>query len=380
MMSLFGPSTPWLLSLGLCLLLHAACRAQPASEAGAIQQRAFGTMPDGRVIDAFTLTNANGVEVEIITYGGNIRVLRVPDRRGQLGDVVLGFDALDGYLEQYSRFGATIGRYGNRIADGRFTLDGTTYQLAVNNGDNHLHGGVRGFDKRVWDAEVAAEDGRQKLRLHYLSPDGEWGYPGNLDVTVDYTLTDEDELVIDYRATTDRATPVNLTNHAWFDLSAGSSDNTLGHVVQIHATRYTALDDEQIPTGDIAPVAGTPLDFTTAKPIGRDLEAACGYDHNYVLDRDAAGTLFQAAEARDPATGRTLAVYTTEPGLQFYTGNGLDGSITGKGGRVYEKYEGFCLEAQHFPDAPNHSGFPSTILRPGETYRQTTIYAFGTDE
>lgn len=374
MMSLVRPSTSRALLAGLCVLLLAGCSAQPLQNAGA-----FGTMPDGQSVDVFTLTNANGAEVEVINYGGNIRALRVPDRDGQLGDVVLGFDALDGYVEQYSRFGALIGRYGNRISDGRFTVDGTTYQLAINDGDNHLHGGLRGYDKRYWDAEVVEEDGQQKLRLHYVSPDGEWGYPGNLDVTVDYSLTDEDEVIIDYRATTDRATPVNLTNHAWFDLSAGRSDNTLGQVLRLHAARYTPVDDEQIPTGEIAPVAGTPLDFTGAKPIGQDIDAAGGYDHNFVLDRDEAKALTLAAEAHDPVTGRTLDVYTTEPGLQFYSGNGLDGSITGKGGRVYEKHEGFCLEAQHYPDSPNHPDFPSTILRPGETYRQTTVYDFGVE-
>lgn len=375
------------LSLGAALLLVLVLGCQPeqadapaaATDDTAIEQAPFGTMPDGQPIDRYTLRNANGMVVDVITYGANIQSIQAPDRDGQLGDVILGFEELDPYVNVYSRFGAIVGRYANRIADGRFTLDGTTYELARNNGDNHLHGGVRGFDKRVWTAEVVAEADQPTLRLTYLSPDGEEGYPGNLTVQVDYTLTDDNEIVMDYTATTDKATPVNLTNHSFFNLSAGAAPTVLNHVVTLHADRYTPVDDEQIPTGEIAPVAGTPLDLTQPEPVGEDLGAAGGYDHNFVLNKDEAGALTLAARVEEPVSGRTLEVLTTEPGLQFYTGNALDGSVTGKDGRVYVQYAGLCLEAQHYPDSPNHPNFPSTILRPDETYRQTTIYRFGTE-
>jgi aldose 1-epimerase len=365
------------------ILAFGAHDQQPAGAAKRGVTRApFGTTRDRKAIEIYTLTNAHGVEMRVITYGSIITSLKVPDRAGHVGDIVLGFDTIDGYLKDPPYFGALIGRYGNRIAKGQFTLDGKTYKLATNNGPNHLHGGVKGFDKVVWNAVPGDDANGVSLTLSRTSPDGEEGYPGNLQATVRYTLTDKNQLAIDYRATTDRATPVNLTQHSYFNL-ADTADDILGHELTIHGSRYTPVDGTLIPTGELAAVEGTPFDFRKATAIGAriavdnvQLKNGGGYDHNWVLDRSGSA-LQLAARLVDPKSGRTLEVATTEPGLQFYSGNFLDGTITGKGGRVYRRRTGLCLETQHFPDSPNHPNFPSTILRPGQTYSSQTVFTFG---
>jgi aldose 1-epimerase len=343
----------------------------------------FGRTPDGEAVESFTLTNAHGIELRAISYGGIIVSLRVPDRDGRLDDVVLGHDDLAGYLAKPSYFGAVVGRYGNRIAGGRFTLDGHTYSLATNNGPNHLHGGVRGFDKRVWKAEPFERPGTAGLVLTRTSPDGEEGYPGNLAVRVTYTLTDRDEVGFEYFATTDKPTVVNLTQHSYFNLAGDGKRDVLGHELMIDADRFTPVDKTLIPTGVLAPVAGTPFDFRKPAAIGARIGAddeqirnGGGYDHNFVLNRRGKG-LTPTIRVFEPTTGRTLDIATTEPGVQFYSGNFLDGSVTGKAGHVYGKRYGFCLETQHFPDSPNHPGFPSTVLRPGREYRSKTVLTFG---
>jgi len=351
-----------------------------ASSAPGVVKRVFGTMPDGRAVESFTLTNANGIEVTAIPYGAIITSLKTPDRSGQRGDIVLGFDSLDGYLKEHPYFGAIVGRYGNRIAGGRFTLDGQTYTLAKNNGPNHLHGGIKGFDKVLWEAAPIGSNG---VVFSRTSADGEEGYPGNLKVRVTYTLTDKNELIVDYLATTDKATPVNLTQHSYFNLSAGKSEDILGHELTINADRYTPVDATLIPTGELASVQGTPFDFRKPVAIGKRIDAdhpqlanGKGYDHNWVLNRTGSG-LQIAARVADPASGRTLEVRTTEPGMQFYAGNFLDGTLKGKGGQVYKRRSGFCLETQHFPDSPNQPKFPSTTLKPGQEYRSQTVFTFG---
>jgi aldose 1-epimerase len=350
--------------------------ARPA----AIQRAPFGTLPGGEPVEVFTLTNANGIELKAIGYGGIITSLKVPDRAGKLDDIVLGFDRLDDYLKEHPFFGAIIGRYGNRIAKGQFTLDGQTYKLATNNGPNHLHGGTKGFDKVPWKVEPA---GKNALTFSRVSADGEEGYPGNLRVQVTYTLTDKNELQVDYLATTDKATPVNLTQHSYFNLAGQASGDILGHQLMLNADRYTPVDETLIPTGKLAPVAGTPFDFTKPTAIGArinnadpQLKNGQGYDHNWVLNRKGAG-LQLAAQVIEPKTGRTMEISTTEPGIQFYSGNFLDGKLTGKGGAVYKHRTGFCLETQHFPDSPNQPSFPSTILKPGQEYRSRTVFTFG---
>jgi aldose 1-epimerase len=342
----------------------------------------FGVLPGGGTVEVYTLRNTNGVEVRAITYGAAIVSVRVPDRTGRLDDVVLGFDHLDDYLTKGRYLGTIVGRYGNRIGKGRFSLDGSTIQLATNNGPNHLHGGVKGFDQVVWKAEPFERDGNAGVTFTYLSPDGDDGYPGALDVSVAYTLTPRNELILDYTARTDRATPINLTNHSYFNLAGRGHGDILQHQLRLYAGRYTPTDATQIPTGEIAPVAGTPFDFRTPTAIGARIDAANeqirrggGYDHNFVIDGfDAANgfVLHPAARVVDPVSGRTLDAATTEPGVQFYTGNNLDRTRNGFGRRT-----AFCLETQHFPDSPNHPNFPSTILRPGETYRSRTVYTFG---
>jgi aldose 1-epimerase len=341
-----------------------------------IEKKAFGKTPDGKLVDLYTLTNVHGLKAAIMTYGGILVSLEVPDRNGKLGDVVLGYDSLGGYLDKSPYFGAIVGRYGNRIANGRFTLRGVTYRLATNDGKNHLHGGLKGFDKVVWDAEPIRQDSAVGVKLSYLSKDGEEGYPGNLSCTVAYLLTNKNELIITYDATTDKPTVVNLTHHSYFNLAGQGAGDVLGHELSINATKYTPVDNGLIPTGELKSVKGTPMDFTTPTAIGaRIAQVEGGYDHNYVLD-GGGGSMVLAARVYEPTTGRIMEILTTQPGLQFYSGNFLDGTITGKGGKVYKKHYGFCLETQHFPDSPNKPDFPSVVLNPGDHYRQETIHRF----
>ena len=348
-----------------------------------ITRAPFGVLPSGDSVHVFTLANANGVELRALDYGAIVVSLRTPDRNGTLGDIVLGFDTLDGYVKSSPYFGALAGRYANRIAKGQFTLDGATYHLAINNGPNSLHGGLRGFDKVVWRAEPRQDASGAAIVFHYTSKDGEEGYPGTLNVQVRYTLTDRNELIIDYAATTDKATPVNLTQHSYFNLAGDGSGDVLGHIVTFDADRFIPIDTTLIPTGAMSPVAGTPFDLRKGARIGAhidepngQLKNAHGYDHTFVINRSGPG-LVHAARAVEPVSGRTLDVATTEPGVQFYTGNFLDGTFAGKGGRVYGRRGAFCLETQHFPDSPNQPSFPSTILRPGAEYRSRTVYTFG---
>lgn len=327
-------------------------------------------------IKRYTLTNPSGMQVSILNYGGTITDIVTPDKSGHKGNVVLSFSSLDGYLQKGNPyFGALIGRYGNRIANAAFTLEGKTYQLSANDNGNSLHGGIKGYDKVIWKAEKLAGD--SSLQLTYLSRDGEEGYPGNLTINVIYTLTAANELKIDYTATTDQATPVNLTNHAYFNLSAGKQATILHHFLMIDADRYTMVNDKLIPTGELPAVKGTAMDFTTRKLIGQDIASVKGgYDHNWVLNRKGTG-LEKIAELADTASGRVMEVWTTEPGIQFYSGNFLDGSLAQtRNGEKYIRHAGLCLETQHFPDSPNQPSFPTTILKPGETYRQTTVYRF----
>lgn len=369
-----------LLVMGLALAQIGCAGAQ-----GKTVMTEWGQTDEGTPVHLYTLTNARGASASIATWGATVVSLTVPDRTGQPGDVLLGFDTLPPYLQPHPYFGSIVGRYGNRIGGAQFTLDGQTYTLAKNNGENSLHGGLRGFDKHVWKArEVPSADG-QALELVHVSPDGDEGFPGTLTATVVYTWTDDNALRIDYTATTDTPTVVNLTNHAYFNLSAGASPTILDHQLQLAADRFTPVDEGLIPTGELRPVADTPFDFRTARRIGEAIDAddeqirfGGGYDHNFVVNGEA-GTLRRAAFVVDPASGRTMEVRTTEPGVQFYTGNFLDGTITGKGGRTYVRRSGFCLETQHFPDSPNKPDFPSVVLRPGETYRTTTVYRFGTE-
>jgi aldose 1-epimerase len=339
---------------------------------------------EGKPIEMVTLTNKNGVELHAITYGATITSLKVPDKNGKLADVVLGFDTPDGYTANPPPpfFGAVVGRYGNRIAKGKFTLDGKTYTLATNNGVNHLHGGNKGFDKRLWTVTTKETPEGSSATFTRTSPDGEEGYPGTLHASVTYTLTDKNELIVQYHATSDKATPINLTQHTYWNLAGEGSGDILGQVLTINADRYTPVDDTLIPTGELAPVAGTPFDFRTPTAIGKRIEEndaqlkkGPGYDHNWVLNRTGAG-LELAARLTDPKSGRTLTITTTEPGLQFYSGNFLDGTIKGKSGHVYGHRSGLCLETQHFPDSPNHPKFPSTILNPGKSYDSKTVFSF----
>ncbi|MEM8947528.1 MAG: aldose epimerase family protein [Planctomycetota bacterium] len=335
-------------------------------------------------IKLFTLSNDNGVTVKVTNYGAIITSIIVPDRDGEFADIALGYDQVEDYINAVDKpyFGAIVGRYGNRIANGQFTLDGETYELAKNNGPNHLHGGVIGFDKVVWDAEY---DGvGRSLKLSYLAKDGEEGYPGNLEITVNYSLTDDDRIVVDYRATTDRPTPVNLTQHTYFNLKGEGHGTILDHELMINAKRYTPVDATLIPTGGMAVVADSPFDFSQPKAIGRDIDQGHeqlrfggGFDHNWVLDKNGESKqLTLAASVREPISGRMLTVHTTEPGNQFYCGNFLDGRLTGKSGKPYLHRGGFCLETQHFPDSPNQPDFPTTILLPGDEYATETVFQF----
>lgn len=343
-----------------------------------IRKDPFGRLPDGRAVEIYTLTNKAGLEARVMTYGAILVSLKVPDKAGVMADVNLGFDTLAGYLGTHPYFGAIIGRYGNRIAKARFTLDGVEYRLAANNNANTLHGGLRGFDKAVWTAEPVEPGNGPGLKLTYLSKDMEEGFPGNLAVTVVYTLTDAGELGIRYEATTDKATVLNLTNHAYWNLKGEGQGDILEHVLRLEADRITAVDSAAnlIPTGGIAPVAGTPFDFTAPHAIGeRIAQVEGGYDHNFVL-RSGGGTMALAARVEEPKSGRVMEVWTDQPGIQLYTGNFLDGTVVGKGGQAYQKHAAFCLETQHFPDSPNQPGFPSTALRPGEVYRTASVYKF----
>jgi aldose 1-epimerase len=340
-----------------------------------IEKQPFGKTEDGISVDLYTLTNTNGLKANIITYGGIVTSLQVPDRNGKFADIVLGCDSVDDYAKRSPYFGALIGRYGNRIAKGRFTLDGVEYKLATNNGPNHLHGGVKGFDKVVWKAKPMQTKEGPALKLTYLSRDGEEGYPGNLSCTVTYTISNDNELKVSYEATTDKATVINLTHHSYFNLAGHNSGDVLGHEMQIFADYFTPVDDVQIPTGEIKPVKGTPMDFTKLMTIGsRIKEVPGGYDHNYVLN-NSDGSLALVASVYEPKSGRVMEIFTTEPGVQFYTANFLDGSVKGKGA-VYNKHAGLCLEMQHFPDSPNKPDFPSVVLRPGEKYTQLTVHKF----
>ena len=372
----------------LVLFVVSAALAQEAAMAkGKLQVRkeTFGKTADGKPVDLYTLTNSNGLEVRAMTYGGIIVSMRVPDRKGKLADVVLGHDDFDGYLVNPPYFGAIVGRYANRIANGTFTLDGVKYTLPKNDGQNTLHGGLIGFNKVIWDAKEFKNEKGVGVAFNYLSKDGEEGFPGNLKVKVSYTLTNENQLIIDYEATTDKATPINLTQHTYFNLAGEGNGDILGHEVMLNADRFTPADKTLIPTGEIRPVKGTPLDFTTPATIGsrindnyEQLVIGHGYDHNFVIKRKD-NSLTLAARAREPNSGRVLEVYTTEPAVQLYSGNFLDGTIVGKQGHAYKKRDGFCLETQHFPDSPNHPDFPSTILRPGTTFRSQTVFKFSAE-
>ncbi|MEV0112712.1 aldose epimerase family protein [Streptomyces sp. NPDC050844] len=364
------------------LSVAATGTSQAAAHGRTPTKELFGKLADGTKVYRWSLANG-GTRMKVLSYGGIVQSLELPDRHGRYSNVSLGFDNLDDYVTATTFFGALIGRYGNRIAKGRFTLDGKTHQLSVNDGENSLHGGARGFDKRVWDVEPFADSSGVGLRLQYTSTDGEMGYPGTLRVTVTYALDARGNWRIDYAATTDKATVVNLTNHTYYNLAGEGSGDIYGHELALAAARFTPTDAGLIPTGELARVAGTPFDFRRAKTVGRDIRAAHeqlvtakGFDHNWVLDKGITQRPEHFATLRDPESGRTLKIATTEPGVQFYSGNFLDGTLTGPAGRTYRQGDGMCLETQHFPDAPNQPSFPSTVLRPGETYRSSTVHSF----
>ncbi|VTS04098.1 aldose epimerase family protein [Tuwongella immobilis] len=362
-----------LTGIGMLPSMHAA-----DAPAITVSQAPFGKLPDGHEVTLYTLKSPTMV-VKIMDYGALVTELHTPDSKGKLGDVVLGFDNLEGYLKGHPYFGATIGRVANRVGNATFQLNGKTYKLAANNGKHSLHGGEKGFDKVLWKGTMSQANGNASVKFTYLSKDGEEGYPGNLQVAVTYTLTAKNELQIDYVATTDQDTPVNLTHHSYFNLAGHASGNVLKQAIRIDADQYTPGDETLVPTGKLAPVKETPLDLTSATPIGKNIGQLTGepggYDHNYVLRRTDK-KLAEVAEVTDPESGRVLKVLTTEPGLQFYTGNFLDGTVKGKGGAVYAKHQAFCLEPQHYPDSINQPTFPSIVLKPGKTYEQTTVYAF----
>lgn len=363
------------LSMTLAVALTGSAFAAPPTEAP------FGTLADGSKVSAYTLTNAKGMKVTILNYGGIVSKIEVPDASGKTTDVALGFDTLQGYVDGSPYFGCITGRVANRVANAKFTLDGTEYKLAANNGPHSLHGGKVGFDKRVWQAEPLSTPAGPALKLTYTSKDGEEGYPGNLQTTVTYTLTDDNALRIDYKATTDKATPVNLTNHTYFNLAGQGNGTILDHVLELAADKYTPADETLIPTGKIDPVAGTPFDFTKPTAIGDRIKQIkgdpVGYDLNYVHGMKREEKPRKVATVTEPKSGRTLEVWTIEPGIQFYTGNFLDGKLKGKGGASYPQYGAFCLETQFFPDSPNQKNFPSVTLKPGQEYATTTIYKFG---
>ena len=353
-------------------------RAQEKAKMGIVKE-SFGQTPDGEQVDLYTLTNAHGLRARITNYGAILVSMEVPDKAGKLADVTLGYDELDKYIKKGAFFGATTGRYANRIGKAKFVLDGVEYKLAANNGENHLHGGIKGFDKMVWDAQEVRDADAVGARMAYMSKDGEEGYPGNLACVVTYTLTKNDELKISYEALTDKPTVVNLTNHSYWNLAGQGNGDVLGHEVMLAADKYTVVDKGLIPTGEIKSVKDSPLDFTKAMTIGSRIKQVDigGYDHNYVLN-SGGGKLALCARVYEKNSGRVMEIHTTEPGVQFYTGNFLDGSITGKAGKVYKKHYGFCLETQHFPDSPNKPSFPSVVLRPGEKYATETVHKFYT--
>lgn len=376
-------------SFSLCILGHLLLSCGGSNQQNqsattdttmAITKTTFGQLPDGQTADHYTLRNKNGIEVKITNYGGLITHLNTPDKSGVSGDVVLGYDSLGGYLKSSPFFGALVGRYGNRIGKAKFTLDGKTYTLAANNGPNSLHGGLKGFDKVIWKTEVL--EGQNALKLTYVSKDGEEGFPGNLSTEVIYRLTDDNALEIEYTATTDKPTVVNLTNHSYFNLNGGKSD-VLNHEISINADNFIPVDATLIPTGEVRPVKGTVFDFTKPVTIGagindpkdEQIKLGGGYDHCWVVN-GSKDSLRLAATAYEPTSGRFMEVFTTEPAVQFYTGNFLKGDITGKNGVVYGKRSGFCFETEHYPDSPNQPSFPSVVLRPGETYKTKTVYKF----
>ncbi len=365
----------------LLIVLLASCSGKK-QESSSMEKKSFGKAPDGTEVFLYTLRNKNGIEAEITNYGGTVVSLRVPDRDGKLADIVLGFDSLSSYVKDSPYFGALVGRYGNRIGKGEFELNGTRFKLAINNGANHLHGGIRGFDKVVWTADERESSPGKSLVLHYASRDMEEGYPGTLSVKVVYSVTDSNELKIEYSATTDKPTVVNLTHHSYFNLAGAGNGDILAHELFIDGDRFTPVDSGLIPTGELRSVKGTPMDFTTPVLIGTridspydQLQKGGGYDHNWVLNK-AANTYAVAASAYEKTSGRVMEVLTTEPGLQFYSGNFLNGTLIGKDGKRYGKRSGFCLETQHFPDSPNKPQFPSTVLNPGQVYSSTTAYRF----
>lgn len=384
-----APSFLWL--SGMAALGLFACGAPdkntgPALPKG-VQVAAFGKLPDGRAAQLYTLTNDKGMQMKVTDYGGIITHLMAPDRKGSMADIVLGFDSLAPYLKEHPYFGALIGRYGNRIAKGKFSLDGQSYTLAVNNIGNHLHGGLKGFDKVLWQAEPAATSEGPSLVLRYKSADGEEGYPGNLSVEVRYTLANDNSLRIDYQATTDKATVVNLTNHTYFNLTSDGNRDILDHELTLQAGRFLPVDSTLIPTGERRLVGNTPFDFTQAAKVGarintpgdEQIKYGKGYDHCWIFDRPQDGSLLPLGTLYEPTSGRKVELLTTEPAVQFYTGNFLDGSLTGKNGAVYKYRHGLCLETEHFPDSPNREDFPGTVLRPGQTLRSATVYRFGAE-
>ncbi len=373
----------FLLCLTLTPFFAGSGVSSPAQGAPMVKKEPFGTMPDGKAVELYTLTNTHGIEIRVMTYGGIVVSVKTPDRSGHFADITLGFDTLAGYLAKNPFFGALVGRYGNRIGNAKFTLDGKEYTLAKNDGPNSLHGGLKGFDKVLWQGQSFQKGAEVGVILKYTSADGEEGYPGTLHITVTYTLNDKNEFSIDYRATTDKATPINLTNHTYFNLGGEGSGSVLGEELTLSADHFTPVDATLIPTGKIASVTGTPLDFTKPTGIGsrindkyEQLVLGKGYDHNFVINRHGPG-LTLAARVYDPSTGRVLEVDTTQPGVQFYTGNFLDG-VHGKHGHIYNKRDALCLETQHYPDSPNKPNFPSAILKPGQTYHETTVWKFST--
>jgi len=377
-LKLFGAALA--LGLGAAMAAHAGDKPMGTDTMKAsVTKSAFGKTPDGKEVDLYTLTNTHGLVAKVMTYGAILTELHTPDKTGQMGDVVLGFDSLDAYEKGNPFFGATVGRYANRIAKGKFTLDGQAYTLVTNNGPNHLHGGTVGFDKVIWEARPVKKTDGPAVQFHYISKDGEEGYPGDLDAAVTYTLTNDNALRIDYQATTDKPTVCNLTNHSYFNLAC--KGDILGHQLMLNCDRYLPVDDTLIPTGKLEPVKSKYMDFTTMHAIGDHIDQVgkdpTGYDHCYVIN-GGGKKLTLAAKVAEPTTGREMDVYTTEPGVQFYTANFLDCTLTGKGGTVYQKHAAFCLEAGKYPDTPNHPKFPSAELRPGQKYTQRTEYRFST--